>query len=239
MDIDLLVERHLGETPQEYYENIRGEFDPYRLVRLFGRAITIYEVMKLLSQKASAAGLEINRDKLYAALMDKLKDQQLDGQISLKRMDTIDEELFYLVKKVIREKEDLFYEGEFRVIVPKILEESYTERFKNYYELRFVTEKGGAGAFYKAEEELKSNAAAASPQLKKAIHDGETISFVAAFYRHCVDFGAISAKNVFTMKISEVKLVDRLQKKYDLTDEETSALKYLLYKVISNIATKS
>jgi len=171
--------------------------------------------------------------------MDRLKDQQLSGELSLKRMDSIDEELFYLVKRVIREKESLFYEGEFRVIVPKLLEESYVERFKNYYELRFVTEKGGAGAFYKAEKELRDESRTASPLLRKAVLDGETISFVAAFYRHCTDFGTISAKNVFTMKLSEIKLIDRLNKKYELSEEETSALKYLLYKVISNIATKA
>lgn len=239
MDIDEIVERHLGETSKDYYDNIRSDFDPYRVVRLYGRAVTIYELMKMLSQKAVAAGLEVDRDKLYSALMDSLKNQQLNGDISLKRMDTIDEELFYLVKKVIREREKLFYEGEFRVVIPKILEESYLERFKNYYELRFVTEKGGAGAFYKAEEELRASSRASTPKLRKAILDGESISFVAAFYRHCIDFGATSAKNIFTMKLSEIKLIDRLQKKYGLDEEETSALKYLLYKVIASLATRS
>jgi len=239
MDIDKLLERHIGETPQDYYASIRAEFDPYRLLRLYGRSITIYEVMKLLTQKAKDAGLDVNRDKLYAAVMDKLKDQQLNGDINIKRMDSIDEDLFYLVKKVVREREPLYYEGELRVIVPKILEESYTERFKNYYELRFVTEKSGTGAFYRAEQELRDQSSAASNQLKKAMLDGETISFVAAFYRHCTDFGVVSAKNIFTMKVSEIKLVDRLQKKYDLTKDDTSALKYLTYKVITSLATKS
>ena len=238
MDLYTYIDKHIGKTPEDVYSSIRNDFDVYRLLRLYGRAVTIYEIMRLLQQRIKGKDIEVDRDRLYAALCDRIRDQQLAKEIELKTMDKIDEELLFLVKKTIRQKEQLFYEGEFRVIVPKLLQESYTERFRAYYELRFITERDSVGSFSKARSELIQYAHSATPALTNALVDGETISFLAAFYKHCFDYGTIHAKSRYTAKLGEIKLVDRLTVKYDLPEEETTALKYTLYKAVSDASKK-
>jgi len=239
MDIYSLIDKHIGEKPEHLYDSVRSDFDAYRLIRLYGRAVTIYEIMRLLQQRAGGRGLHLSRDRLYSALMDRLKEQQLEKEIELKSMASIDDELLFLVKRTIRQREQLFYEGEFRVVVPKLLQESYTERFRAYYELRFITERDSVGSFSKARSELLQYSSSATPSLTNALMDGETISFLAAFYKHCMDYGAINAKTAYTAKLGEIQLVDRLKNKYCLPDDETAALKYTLYRAVNDLSKKT
>jgi len=43
----------------------------------------------------------------------------------------------------------------------------------------------------------------------------------------------------YTAKLGEIKLVDRLKTKYDLPDDETTALQYTLYRAVSDAARKT
>ncbi|MFC1454623.1 hypothetical protein ACFLQI_00865 [Candidatus Undinarchaeota archaeon] len=235
MNIDEFVDRYKASSEAEFYERIKNSFDADKLIQLYGRSITIFEIMVLLQKKAAVWKLDTNRDRLYSALSTRLTQQHTEGTISIQNMSSFDEDLHFLVQKVVRENQIPFYDGEFRIISPKLLTQTYNNILKSYILMRFETERDYIAAFEKAESELQKHIKTASSNLRDASLDTETLCFMASYYRDLLTLPKNQVKAMYSQKITDLKLPERLAKKYALSNEEKTALSYIIYKAVKTL----
>lgn len=237
MSVRAYLEEHIKETEEETYESVR-QLDFFRLLRIYGRAITIQEFMYTFERLAVQHKLELNRDRLYAATVQRLNNQQMDGDIKLKSLNTLDETIYFNFRTSLKNNGIEFFEGETRVIVPKLLEESYTSAFRKYYQLRFVELRDAHGAISKVKNWLGPMLKTADTKLQDALGDGEIVTFLAAFYKYALEHTPLQAKVFSSELISSLNLIDRLVHKYELNETEQSTLRYVLYKSIQDLSKK-
>lgn len=236
MSVKSYLEQHLGETEEETYQTVK-ELDFFRLLRSYGRAITVYEFMQAFERIAAQNHLDLNRDRLYAAVVQRLNNQQMDGDVKLKDLSALDESLYFNFRNSLKREGD-FFEGETRVVAPKLLEETYTNAFKNYYRLRFVELRDARTEVSKVRNEIGPMIKHADAKIQEALNDGEAIAFLASFYKHCLEHTPEEAKHFSSGLLTSLKLLERLTHKYEMNEEERTTLKYMLYKIVQDLGKK-
>ncbi len=236
MTIREYLEEYLGETEEGTYKNV-ADIDFFKLLRMYGRAITLYEFMRQFEKIAGQNHLNLNRDRLYAAAVQRLNNQSIDNDVRLRDLGKLDEVIYFNFRTELKKKED-FFEGELRVIAPKLLEETYTNAFKNYYQLRFVELRDSYTAISKVRNEMGPQLKNANAKVREALNDGEVIAFLAAFYKHSLEHSPDEAKHFSSGLLTSLKLVDRMTRKYQMTEEDRTTLKYMLYKIVQELGNK-
>ncbi|MFH1786388.1 MAG: hypothetical protein ABH829_01915 [archaeon] len=235
MNINEIVDRYKSASESEFYERIKNSLDIEKILFLYGRSVSVFELMILLQKKADSWKLQTNRDRLYSALSHRLNAQYAGGNILLQPMANFDEDLHFLIQKVVRDNGIPLYEGEFKVVSPKMLTQTSNSILRTYLKLRFTTERDFLGAFEKAESQLAKHIARATDGLRLAATDAELLTFLAAFYKDILNLEKNQAKAIYSQKAAELNLVSRMKRKYALTDEETTALRYTIYKAVKDI----
>lgn len=220
------------------YERIKQGFNFYKCTRYFGRAVTLHEIINLFTSQAVKAGMEVSREKIYLAVTHAMNAQLFTEDILLKNLEEYSPNLEYAVRREIKRKEEKYFNNELRVVVPKSLEFSYERLFKDYYTTRFLSITHPSTAIKKARESIEPELRNATGQVTGAASDGETLTFLASFYMGSLSMSDAEARNEFSERVNRIFLTERMQRKYDMTDEDVRAFRYVLHKVLQKISRK-
>jgi len=226
------------EEDKDPYESIKQNFNFYKCIRHFGRAVTVYELVTLFLKQAERSGIILSREKAYLALTHAMNDQLFNQDIKVKSLESYSLNLKEAVKHEIKRNGEKYFDNELKVVIPTSLEISYEQIFSDYYNKRFLEMTNPGSAMRRIKESFDFELRNASEQIAEAAMDGETITMLAAFYLACLSTSPTEARYKFTENMENAELVSRMQKKYGLSDDDTKALLYVLHKIVQRIAGK-
>lgn len=226
------------EEDKDPYESIKQNFNFYKCIRHFGRAVTLYELVTIFMKQAERNGTILSREKVYLALTHAMNDQLFNEDITVKGLEAYSLNLKEAVKQEIKKNGEKYFDNELKVVIPKSLEISYEQIFTNYYTTRFLGMTNPTSAMRRIKESFDYELRNASEQVAEAAMDGETITMLAAFYLACLSTTPTEARYKFTENMENAGLVERMQMKYGLTDDDTKAMVYVLHKIVQRIAGK-
>lgn len=235
MDINGYLDGFLEAGGKQAYDNIRDRFSFHRFLQFFGRSVTLYEIVRAFQKRAAQKGVSVNRHMLFSQFTLILTTQKPED-IVVKTLYSFDRELVDPVKREMRRNTPDFFEGELKVISPAAGEPHFDSVFREYYRMRFVLLKDFGPAIPRTIEEFSRHVRNASDCLREAISDGEVITFGAAFLKYCVDVGSIHARMLFSQKLHENALVERMERKYAMSREDADALRYILHLSFNSLA---
>jgi len=226
------------EEGKDTYGSIKQNFNFYKCIRHFGRAVTLYELVNLFMKQAERNGMLLSREKAYLALAHAMNDQLFNEDIRVKGLEAYSLNLKEAVKQEIRKSGEKYFDSELKVVIPTSLEVSYEQIFQDYYNARFLGMTNPGSAMRRIKESFDYELRNASEQVAEAAMDGETITMLAAFYLECLSTTTAEARYKFTGQVENADLIERMQKKYGLTDDDKKALVYVLHRIIQRIAGK-
>lgn len=235
MSLNEYISTFLGED-NDTYGSIKQNFNFYKCIRHFGRAVTLYELVSLFMKQAERAGTLLSREKVYLALTHAMNDQLFNQDIAVKSLESYSLNLKEAVRQEIKKSGEKYFDSELKVIIPTSLEVSYEQIFQNYYNARFLEMTNPASAMRRIKESFDYELRNASEPVAEAAMDGETITMLASFYLACLSATPTEARYKFTANVENADLIERMQKKYGLTDDDTKALVYVLHKIVQRIA---
>jgi len=235
MTINEYVDTFSAPDGSRLYENIKSRFSFHKLVLYFGRSVTLYEVLRTFQKRAAKNGFEVSRHRLFSEFNQILTTKK-PQDVVVKDLISVDKELLVPVKKEMRKNTPDFFEGELRVISPSEGESHFDSTFRDYYKTRFILLRDYEAFIPRTVEEFSKHVRYASEQLISAIGDGEVITFGASFMKYCRDIGTINAKILFGQKLHETILIERMQYKYGLSEEDADALRYILHLSFQTLA---
>ncbi len=237
MSLNEYISTFLGED-KDAYDSIKQGFNFYKCIRHFGRAVTLYELVNLFMKQAERNGKLLTREKVYLALTHAMNDQLFNEDIKVKGLEAYSLNLKEAVRQEIRKSGEKYFDNELKVVIPTSLEISYEQIFQNYYNARFLEMTNPGSAMRRIKESFDHELRNASEQVAEAAMDGETITMLAAFYLECLSTSTTEARYKFTEHVENAELIERMQKKYGLTDDDKKALLYVLHKIVQRIAGK-
>lgn len=235
MTINDYIDTFLAPDGSRLYENIKTRFSFHKCLLYFGRSVTLYEILRTFQKRAAKNGFEVSRHRLFSEFnhlltINKPKD------IVVKDLLSFDKDLLVPVKKEMRKNTPDFFEGELRILSPSEGESHFDGTFRDYYKTRFVLLRDYEALIPRTVEEYSKHVKYASEPLISAIGDGEVITFGASFMKYCMDIGTINAKILFGQKLHETTLIERVQYKYGLSEEDADALRYILHLSFQTLA---
>lgn len=237
MNLTDYISSFLAEE-ESTYERIKQDFNFYKCIRYFGRAVTLYEIVNLFMGQAAKMGVDLSREKAYIAVTHAMNAQLFNEDIIARKLEEYSPNLEYAVRREIKKKGEKYFGNELSVIIPKSLEFSYERLFREYYTTRFLAMTHPATAIKKTRENLEPELRHAVEGVAEAAMDGETLTFLASFYMETMSKPSSQARYEFADKVNNVFLIERMQKKYELTDEDIRALRYVMHKALQNISSK-
>lgn len=235
MNINEYLDSFLEPDGTRIYESIKLRFSFHRLLVLFGRSVTLYEIIRAFQKRAAKKGFEANRHKLFSEFT-LLLTTQPPKDIVVKTLYSFDKDLVVPVKKEMRKNTPDFFEGELKVLSPVAGEPHFDSVLRDYYKMRFVLLRDSEPLIPRTVEEFSKHVRYASEPLISAIGDGEVITFGASFMKYCMDIGSIQARILFSSKLHETTLIERMERKYGLSKEDSDALRYILHLSFQNLA---